>query len=274
MTVDFTVTHYYAGFTGSRDGTTGHRLFNWTLDSSTVEMPFYARGQRGFQTPAGYMGICDYAGWTIDPVETYDHIVHQGSRYELVFVKPQYKGDNFIRRDVALTLLSMYEETAASATWKASPNDPRSMMKAWIDLRDTPANITKNDGSTLASYAVIFAYPAHFHLEWEFRASSSPVQGLYVIDNPTNTMAMFDCDNSVIDYKEMVPVHIMTVDSTDCGAEQLYWKMDAELRRIGQEHPTGSWHQLDRTAKQDTFLGSMKLVDRVTYWEYTRGGLT
>jgi hypothetical protein len=225
-------------------------------------MLLWDQGAREFYTPAGYHGTIDALGQTADNVQPYDHLrTADGRRYEAKYVKEIWQLDNFIRRDVALTRINeLYQALPSStATWQTGPADPRSRLKTLIDTYVTDANILKDDGVTQAAWACLFANPP-YPIALEFRGTSL-MNGLYVVDQPDSTPLIDDVTQAPYGYDERVPIHIVTVDSTNCHGDMLHWTMERELRSILQTYPTGSQRGLERRTSQDVHLGSMTLYD-------------
>lgn len=266
MTVDYSVKRLEPVL-GPRDSVTGLKGITWS--ESTIEMKIVKRGAAGFTTPAGYYGRIEFYGWCCDPVFEFEQIVHESDRYEIKYVHENWDGDNFLWRDCALTLMSIYEATPGSATWKTGPDDPRSKVKDYLDLRVADANLTKDDGATQASWAAIFKSDK-YRLAWEFRAASSPVQGLYVVGQPDST-PLLSGSATPRGYEEVVPIDVCAVDSEDCGGEQLMWKMDAELRRVVETYEIGSTCNFTRRAPNTVSLGSDTLYNITWFLKYRRG---
>lgn len=254
----------------SRDTTTGWRGMEWD-SGEEIEMIIFPRGASGFYTPAGWYGRVDALGWAADPVAEFDHIVHGSDRYEVKYFHKIADGDNFVRRDIALTLIPLWQQSpSSSATWKTGPNDPRERTKTWLDtyLDADHTWITKDDDSTAASWAVMFSNPPHYTLQMEFRGSA-PVHGLFTIDMP-NSEPVADAKGVTVGYGEHVPIHVVSMDSSGCSGEVLQWKMLAELRYVFENYMPGSQRTLETTRSEDRDLGSMKLYDRVYVLEYRR----
>ena len=115
MTVDYTATRCIPIF-GTRDAVTGWRDLTWDETTTLDPIKIVGRGMTGFHTPAGYTGKIDYVAECADPVEDGEHILWNGMRFHIEFWKPEYDGDNFLYRDIALTYLPLYESTAAQAS--------------------------------------------------------------------------------------------------------------------------------------------------------------
>jgi hypothetical protein len=164
----------------------------------------------------------------------------------------------------------LWEAAPAAATWQGTPDDSRYRTKDWLD---TYANvdhtwITKNDGVTAASFAVIFSHPPYY-LRHEFRAAANPVQGLYVIDHPTSTPLYGT--QGIYGYDESVPIHIYTVDSSACSGDPLSWAMAKELRYIAETYDEGSYRAVETMQGQPEQLGSMTLYHITCTLSYRRG---
>ena len=267
MTIDYSATRCIPIFDPTRDTVSGHKIVTWT--ETEIEMIIIPRGEAQYHTPVGYYGQITDLGMCADPVYEFEHVKKDGERYEIKYIKMIRQGDNFIRRDCALVELPLFEEMPQSATWKTAPDDPRSKIKAYLDSRVEPANLTKNDGATQATVAVMFEDPP-YHLRHEFRAASSPVQGLYVVGAP-DSEPLHSGALTPSGYRESVPIHVVTMDCTGCGGEQLRWKMEAELRRVVETYEVGSHTNLQRRSKQDVNLGSEKLFDTLWTLQYERG---
>lgn len=139
--------------------------------------------------------------------------------------------------------------------------DARQRTKVYLDTYLTAANITKDDGSSLASFAVIFANKYYPLLE-EFYASSSPVDVLFCIGEPNST-ALTDTDQAPYGYEEHVPIEIVCVDKLGVTGTKMKWTAEAELRRVCETNPLanplGSQRFLQRIGPNDQDMGSTVL---------------
>jgi len=255
---------------GSRDSTTGWRAK--TFSESIIECFEFNRGDhRSFQG-VGFYAAEDKMFLTADPVNLYDQLEPRTSEYFLVeSVRKVYAPtpDNFFCRDVQCSALPLWQAAPGTLTWsKTRPQDPRRRIKAWLDTNLTSAQITKDDDSTQATYACIWKNPP-YPLKQEFRAGSSPVQGLYLVGQPNST-ALLGHDQIPCRYSEHVPVSICSVDSTGCSGTALLWKMEAELREVCENHPTGSQLSLERRGDRSRSLGGMWLYETEYVINYTR----
>jgi hypothetical protein len=249
---------------------TGWRKVNWT--ESTIEMLIFDRTTGVTNLPAGAYIRTDALGMTADPCKEGDQVFCHNSYYEVEGVKEVYDLDSFVRRDCDLAKLPLYQASFSStATWKTSPYDPRYLTRVMIESYARDAQITKDDGSTQASWATIFENPP-YPLALEF-SQVGGVDGLYVISQ-ANTTPEVSGDQVTRRYEEKVPIHISTVDRTDCTGTALQWKMEAELRWILETQPTGSQRGLEKRISQDRSLGSMWLYDQEYTLSYKRGTST
>ena len=248
---------------GSRDSTTGWRIPDYT--ETTIECLEYSRGAHTSLQGVGFYAAEDKMFLTADPVNEYDMLEPRTSEYFLVkTVKEHFAPtpDNFFCRELQCSALPLWQAAFASATWKTSPNDPRERTKTFLDTYVRDAQITKDDGSTEASWACIFINPP-YPLELEFRGASE-VQGLYVVGQPTTESRLG------VRYTEHVPVSIYTVDSTACAGDPLSWKMEAEWRYVIENYPMGSLRDLETRRGEIIDLGSTQLYHIPTVLNYTR----
>ena len=251
---------------GSRDATTGLRLPSYT--ESTVKAIGVPRGAVDRSLGPGFYAKEDRMFLAAAPAELGDQFL-QNSRYYMIKTKQKHDiQDSHHCYEYQCSELPMWEAALEQGTWKTGPDDPRYRSKVWLDTYVTGANITKNDNATVASWACIFrnrVYP----LIKEFRASSAPVQGLYVISQPTTT-PLIGVDQKVYGYTEEVPIFVDTVDSNACGGEQLLWKMEAELRSVCENYETGSYRGPTMRRANFIDLGSEQLFEIESRIKYVR----
>jgi hypothetical protein len=254
---------------GSREATTGWRAV--TYPTSTIHMPVLPQG-----STFNYMGVGLYAyenalGLTDDTVKLGDQIKTSDNRYYMIEgLQKQYWLNKFAFWKATLSEQPIWQAAPGTLTWsKTRPNDPRERTKVYIDTYVRDAQITKDNDSTQAAWACIFSdlpYP----LTQEFRAASSPVQGLYVVEMPNSTPMMDVVTQAPYGYTERVPIHIVTIDSTGCTGTALNWKMEAELRYVCEQNPKGSYRLPYSSQKLDRELGGMWLYDRLFILIYER----
>jgi len=234
-------------------------------------MVILPRGSPLFRLVPGVYAHEDAVGLTADVVLHGDQIEDSSSRYFEVASEPKdhYFLDSLYFRECQLHELPIWQASPGSATWKTSPNDPRERSKTWIDTYARDAQITKDDGSTQASWACIFE-GSPYPLSKEFRAASSPVFGLYVVGEPNSTPMMDPVSQAPYGYEEHVPIYINTVDSTDVTGTALHWKMKAELRYVAETYPTGSLRSVGRETPEPVHLGGMVMYQSRHTLNYRR----
>lgn len=263
------------GSHASRDSWSGWRTITYT--PSTIEMVIVTKGSPSrLITLAGSYPKLDALGETPDPCNIGDQILAGDGTYWVIEGIEKIKWlDGLICYKYHMNHVRLYQADFGSTTWsKNRGSDARYRTKVtWMDARLRPAQITKDDDSTEASFAVIFNDPP-YPLELEFRHPSSPVQGLYVVDNPNST-AIRSGDQIIRNYEEHVPIHIFTVDSTGCSGDALAHKMHAELRYISETYPEGSQRNLEiRRHHPPIDLGGMKLFHIENELSYVRNTTT
>ncbi len=138
--------------------------------------------------------------------------------------------------------------------------DARYRTKVYIETNDTPANITKDDGSTQASYILQFEKPPSPLKKVFFDPKN--VDGIYTISTPTSE-ALVDWKKETYAYTETTPIEISATTKQGITGDKLRWKMEEELRRITETYPnvagTFCIRSLDRMTPQDRDMGLWKL---------------
>ena len=139
--------------------------------------------------------------------------------------------------------------------------DARNRTKVFLDTYLTAGNMLEDDDATPAAFIVHFSDPP-YPLKLVFFGSKN-IDIIFSVDTPTTTPKL-DWDGYIIGYRETVPIHIFTVDKTGITGTELRWKAEAELRRIVETYPMGSYRSLDRVAKNDKWMGGW-ILHSVTY---------
>jgi hypothetical protein len=124
------------------------------------------------------------------------------------------------------------------------------------------ANLTKDDDTTQASYAIIYANP-NYALKREFIDLGIDI--LYCVGTPNSEALPIG-----IGYLEHVPITIWCVDKTGIIGTKLRWKAERELRRIAETYPSGSLRSLDRLSDNEQHLGGTKLYSVEYVMRYKR----
>lgn len=142
--------------------------------------------------------------------------------------------------------------------------DARYRTKAHMEGHIDPLHIVKDDGTTQADYAVIYAYPP-YPLILEFLHPQYPVNGLYLIGVPTSKPI-----GSHVRYEESVPITVCCIDKAGVTGTLLRWTMENELRRIFERHAFGSFRSLDRISETTERLGGITLYQVTLTLNYRR----
>lgn len=250
---------------GSRDATTGQR--EKSFSESTIKAVGTPRGATFSLQGVGVYAREDRLFTAAAPANIYDQIL-DGTKYYEIKTKQQFKIlDSHLFYAYQCSELPMWQGAVETATWKTDPNDPRERTKTWIDSYIRNAQITKNDGATEASWACLFKNPL-YPLALEYRGASN-MNGLYPVGQPVTT-PLIDSDSTVYGYIEEIPIFTDTIDSTDCGGDQLLWKMEAELRYVFQNHPEGSYRGPQTRRPNLIDLGSTRLYEVESSLRYER----
>jgi len=139
--------------------------------------------------------------------------------------------------------------------------DARNRTKVFLTTYLTAGNMKEDNGATNAAFIVHFSDPP-YPLKLVFFGDKN-IDIIFAVDTPVST-AKLDWDGYIIGYRETVPIYIFTVDKTGITGTELRWKAEAELRRIVETYPMGSYRSLDRVAKNDKWMGSW-ILHSVTY---------
>jgi len=234
-------------------------------------MPIISRALTRTILPPGIYPYFDAVGLTNETaVVAGDIIADADTKYFRVEgVKPHKVGDKTAFYECQLSHQRVYAFGPASATWsKTRPQPPQRRMKTYIDTYARAAQITKDDDSTAATFAMIWENPP-YPLYQEFRATANAVFGLYVVGEP-NTTPLPGMLQTPYGFKEEVPVHVCTVNTVDYAGATLQWKMEAELRYVVQQNPGGSLLTLNRRASHDRMVGSVWMYDNEWVITYKR----
>jgi len=124
--------------------------------------------------------------------------------------------------------------------------------KVWLDTYWLPANITKDDGSTLATTISAFDWPDY------------PITRLFLDKNvdgavsigQASSKAIVDVDHYPYGYEEVVPILLCAIDKPGITGVKLLAQMDEELRIIGEAYPLGSIRRLTGSKPKTERLGS------------------
>ena len=145
--------------------------------------------------------------------------------------------------------------------------DARERTITWITTYDTPANITKDDDVTEASYILQYSNPPYPLSRIYFDPKN--VDLTFTTDEPT-TEAIVDWDGYTIGYNEKVPIHINCPTKQGITGNKLLWKAQAELRRIFETYPLGSYRGFSVGSPYTQKLGLFTLYGVTVTVSYER----
>jgi len=236
---------------GTRNSTTGWYDKNYA--ESTIEMIIQTRGATHFPLPAGVYVRLDAVGLSVDPVEINDEIKTSSDvYYEVKGVKPHWWADSFIYRECDLTELPLHSLSYSDVA--PTVEDARYRTKDYWETYISLSNLNNHN------FIVCYADPDYPLLK-VFKTKG--VHIIFAVAQPNST-PLPGHDRTPYGYEESVPTHVLTLDT------QLQWLAEAELRRICEEHPSGSQRSLERRASHDRWLGSARLYDTEYILNYRR----
>jgi len=152
-----------------------------------------------------------------------------------------------------------------------SSYDPRERTITWLETNDVPANITKDNDTTAASYIYQFEKPTYPLSRVFFDPKN--VDGIYTICTPTS-VPLEDWKHEVYAYIETVPIEISCVSKQGITGDILRWKMEKELRRIAEVYSNvaGSFcvRNLHRMTPKEEPYGRLKVFSVRYELEYKR----
>jgi len=267
MTLDFAITRNILSV-GSRDTVTGWRVIAWTEES--IEAYVESKGTAISYMPAGVYAREDAVAISYDYCQLYDQIIMQDDTHYVVMGREKKRlADSFLYYVFQLREIPTWQASPTSATWKTAPSDPRSRTKIFLDAYIDTSAFTDNTGSEV-NVEVAFAdlpYPLYL----EFRNTSTPVYGLILVGEPSNATPHIDLvDNTPYEYVEDIPITVVTMDSTNCTGNVLKWKIEAELRKVLEEHgnqppaSTGTYRNLTKRGDRTVRMGEETLY--MTEW--------
>jgi len=280
MTLDFAITRNILTV-GNRDTVTGWRIITWIEDSTEftgdpVEAYVESKGTAISYMPPGVYAREDAVAISYHYCELYDQIITQlGTRFQVIGKEEKTLANTSLYYVFQLRELPTWQASPTSATWKTAPSDPRSRTKIFLDAYlDTSAFTDNTD--TEVNVVVVFAdlpYPLYL----EFRNTSTPVYGLILVGEPSNATPHIDLvDNTPYEYVEDVPITVCTMDSTNCSGMALKWKIEAELRKVLEEHgnqppaSTGTYRNLTKRGDRTVRMGEETLYMTEWMMQYIR----
>lgn len=152
--------------------------------------------------------------------------------------------------------------------------DSRYRTKDYLDTYIDEDNLTYDDDSTLADYAVMYAYPPYPFIMEFIRDERNPTitlnELLFMVNKP-QVVALYNLDRTIYGYEESIPIHVYAVDKPSLTAEKILWKAEAELRRVLETYPYGSVRKLSETRPSRIEFGAFLLDGFTLTLSYVRG---
>lgn len=137
-------------------------------------------------------------------------------------------------------------------------DDARYRTKLWLDANLEDANLTKDNGTTEATFTVCYSDPP-YPLLWLFSGLHFAIDLVYAVGVPESEALPVG-----VGYVESVPVTIWCVDKIGITGTKLRWTAEDELRRVAETFPHGSLRTLTRMSDNEQYVGSTTLYS-VTY---------
>ena len=145
-------------------------------------------------------------------------------------------------------------------------DDPRYRTKDYLQTYLTAGNLTKDDDATPISFIVAFGEP-DYPITKVFLTKG--IDLVFSIGDPTST-AEIDTDQVPWGYEERLPITVTAINKTGITGEKLRQKAINELRRVTQEHPTGSQRAMVEERPDEQRLGSTVLYQQTFILNYRR----
>lgn len=236
---------------GAIDSTTGWYAKTW--ENRTIDMTILPRGQTGIVTPTGAYAKYAVTAFTEEPIQEDDEIKDdEGHYYEVKTVEGVWMLNEFLYYTCELMTLPLHaDRPSTSGTW-ATVDDPKHRTKAWLDTYLNSDNITLDDGAERCQLITAYGTP-DYSMTRVFLGKGVDV--VYSLSDSSST-ASIDWDGTAIGYQEQIPIAVFCIDKEDVTALNLKWKAEAELRRIMEENPLGSYRSLERRGDTNISLGS------------------
>lgn len=141
-------------------------------------------------------------------------------------------------------------------------DDARNRTKTWLDTYLDTGNILKNDELNECSIHVHYDNPP-YSLRRVFY-DDKDIDITFSIGQPKTVPSAYDWDGTLIGYLEKVPVIINTVDKNDVTGLLILEKAEAEIRRIFETYPLGSYRGYSRSEPGNKDMGGWRMYG-ITY---------
>lgn len=270
MTIDYSVTRRALSL-GSADSVTGWYAKVWT-ETTTEDVIIISKAESYKLVGMGTYVHYDAMGFTQDPFSEGDEIKDSADNYwEVKSQREVYNGDAFIYRELQLAKLPIhYDRPATSGTWHLDSDsaitDVRYRQKDFLNTYLSAADITKDDGVTLAPYLLSFSKP-DYPITMVF-----VTKGMYLVFSIDNgeSEGIIGADKAAYAYHESVPIELFAINRADCTAINLIEKGFSELKRILEDYPTGSIRKMGKITETTEYTNAPILYSQKCVMEYTR----
>lgn len=269
------ITREKASFAG-RDPETGWRVHDHDTEDSIKGIMVLKSAARLVNTArSSQIYIEDkYSGavLTSDPIGFMGRLFWKNKLYAVKDVDEKLDGYDFSFYVAKLDELPLGKEEKAHVPRKTLPPgvfDPRKEIRALLTTNLSKTNMLKNNDFE-AAYCVIYTGPP-YDIVKEFRASNSPVDGVFAIGEPY-IKPLFSGSQTPWGHEIRVPIFIFTIDKVGVTGTKLKWVMEAELRRVSETFHVahGAHMQLEKHGDRDKRRGSIVLHSTEYILRYER----
>ena len=146
-------------------------------------------------------------------------------------------------------------------------DDARSRTKTYLNSYLSNANLLKDDAATQVSFIIQYTYQSYPFKRVFY--SPKNVDLIFAIDNPTSEPRM-DWDGYINGYREQVPIIIQCPTKQGIDGNKLRWQADAELRRVVETYPMGSYRAVSQAVPFDQRMGTWTLYGVKVTLSYER----
>jgi hypothetical protein len=213
-----------------------------------VNMAVYPRAKQQEALAAGVYVRYDGVGLTTATVREGDQILTADGEYYEVKTVEKHMIQSRLKCNVCdLVILPLENLTAKSYTASTFEDDRyrnKEFLDAYLDVDYLPIFIT--------------AYGKPDYLLTRVYSDKS-IDAVFSLGTPeTEALPMG------IGYIANVPITISTVDKTNASGTKLRWQCETQLRKVFEDHPTGSLRSFDRISDSEEKMGSVTVYS-VTY---------
>jgi hypothetical protein len=149
-------------------------------------------------------------------------------------------------------------------------DDPRYRTKVFLDTYLVGANMLKDDSATQMAFITTYSDPDYpmDHVFYDPKNRDL----VFSIGQPRSTVAhKVDWDGTIKGYLEAMPVTVQTVKKPGMEGNKALWTAEAELRRIVETNPSGSYRSIRRVGNPQTVdMGGWFLFQQTYVITYER----